>query len=110
LVCEGDAHTALTNSAFSNSRGTRLTANAAADFVAYTFTNVPAGNWRVRVFADCGTYRARFQLTSGPGGALTNVGPVCDTYSATNVARAVPEQRTHGANPLNEHAQGIRLR
>jgi hypothetical protein len=86
----GDAHTAFTNSAFSNARGTRLTANAAADFVSYTLTNIPAGNWRIHVVADCGTNRGRFQTTSGPGGALTNVGPVCDTYCVTNVFALYP--------------------
>lgn len=86
----GDTHTALTNSAFSNSRGTRFTANAAADFVAYTLTNVPVGNWRVRVVADCGTNRARFQLTGGLNGSLTNIGAIFDTYSATNVAGLYP--------------------
>jgi alpha-L-fucosidase 2 len=86
----GDAHAALTNGAFSNLRGTRLSANAANDFVTYALTNVPAGNWRVRVVANCATNHARIQLSLGPTGSLSNLGAVFDTYSATNVAGLYP--------------------
>jgi alpha-L-fucosidase 2 len=86
----GDTHQILTNAAFSNSRGTRLNANAAADYVAYTLTNIAAGTWRVRVVADAGSNRGSFQLACGPSGALTNVGSTHDTYSATNVTGLYP--------------------
>ena len=92
----GDAHTTLTNSAFSNVRGTLLSANAAADFVAYTLTNIPAGKWRIRIVADCGTNRARIQLTGGLAGSLTNIGTIFDTYSATNVAGLYPSNGLTG--------------
>jgi len=92
----GDAHSTLTNSAFSNVRGTRLAANAANDFVTYALTNVPAGNWRVRVVADCGTNFARAQLSLGLTGSLTNLGDVFDTYSATNVAGLYPSNGLTG--------------
>lgn len=87
----GDAHLVLTNAAFSNVRGTRLNANAASDFVTYVLTNVAAGMYRVRVVADAGNNRGQFQLSCGPvGGALTNVGPVQDTYATTNLAYLLP--------------------
>jgi alpha-L-fucosidase 2 len=86
----GDTLQALTNGAFSNWRGTRLNANAASDFVTYTATNLAAGSYRVLVVADAGADRAQFQLACGPAGALADVGPVCDTYSATNVAGLYP--------------------
>lgn len=87
----GDAHQVLTNAAFSNARGTRLNANAANDFVSYVVTNVAAGNYRIRVVADAGSNRGKFQLTCGPvGGALTNVGVAQDCFSATNLAYLLP--------------------
>jgi len=82
----GDMHQVVTNLAFSSLRGTRLNAKAATDFVTYTITNLSAGDYRVHVAADASTNRARFQLSAGPsGGALTNLGPVHDAYSPTNV-------------------------
>jgi alpha-L-fucosidase 2 len=87
----GDAHQIVTNGAFSNVRGTLLSANAPGDFVTYTVTNLSAGNYRVTVGANAGMNRARFQLACGSGGgALTNVGPVQDTWSATNVVYLLP--------------------
>lgn len=86
----GDSHQTLVNSAASNFRSTRLNANAAADFVAYTLTNVSAGTYQLRVVADCGADRARFQLAAGPAGAVTNVGSVQDAYSATNIVYLLP--------------------
>ena len=86
----GDAHQPLTHSAFSSYRGTRLDANANGDFVSYTITNLAAGTYRLRVVADCDVSRARFQLACGPTGSVTNVGPVHDTYSATNVVYLLP--------------------
>lgn len=86
----GDTHQTLTNSAASNFRSTRLNANAASDFVAYTLTNVSAGTYQLRVVADCGADRARFQLAAGPAGSVTNVGPVQDCYSATNLVYLLP--------------------
>lgn len=89
-ISAGDTHQATTNAAFSNVRGTKLNANAPGDFVTYTLTNVTAGTYQLRVAADAGTDRARFQLSGGPGGTSTNIGPVCDTYSATNVVYLLP--------------------
>jgi alpha-L-fucosidase 2 len=86
----GDTHVVLTNASFSNWRGTRLNANATSDYVTYTLTNISAGTYRIRVVADAGTNRGRFQLACGPSGALTNVGAAQDTYSATNVAGLYP--------------------
>jgi hypothetical protein len=82
----GDSHQVTTNLAFSRARGTRLNANAASDFVTYTVTNLGAGTYRVRVIADAGVDRGKFQLACGPaGGTLTNVGPVQDAYCPTNM-------------------------
>lgn len=87
----GAAQQIVTNAAFSNVRGTRLNASAPGNFVTYTVTNVSAGNYHVRIGADAGVNRARFQLACGPGGgALTNVGPVQDTYSPTNMVYLLP--------------------
>ena len=89
-ISAGDTHQILTNSAFSSYRGSQLNANANGDFVAYTLTNIPAGTYQLTVAADCGVNRARFQLACGPIGSLTNVGPIRDTYSATNVVYLLP--------------------
>ena len=86
----GDAQTTITNSAFSHFRGTRLSANAPGDFITYTIPNVPAGDWRVLVVANCGNDGGRLQLSSGTPGALSNIGEIIDTYSATNVAGLYP--------------------
>jgi len=86
----GDAHSEFINSGFSHFRGTRLTANASGDFISYNVTNVPAGKWRVRVVANCDTNSGRFQLRAGPAGSLTDIGPVFDTYCATNIAGLYP--------------------
>lgn len=86
----GDTHQSLVNSAASNFSSTRLNANAPADFVAYTLTNVNAGTYQLRVVADCGNNRARFQLAAGPAVAPTNVGPMQDTFSATNLVYLLP--------------------
>ena len=90
---------------------TRLNANAAADFVTYTVTNLSAGDYQVHVVADAGTNRARFQLSVGPsGGTLTNLGPVHDTYSPTNVvyllATNSPPTNYLATNMLQEFACG----
>lgn len=107
----GDSHQVTTNLAFSGLRGTRLDANAAADFVTYTVTNLSAGDYQVHVVADAGTNRARFQLSVGPsGGTLTNLGPVHDTYSPTNVvyllATNSPPTNSLATNMLQEFACG----
>jgi hypothetical protein len=87
----GDAHQVLTNAVFSNLRGTRFNANAAGDFVTYLLPNLGPGKYRVRVAADAGADRGQFQLACGPGsGVLTNLGPVHDTYSPTNVVYLMP--------------------
>ena len=86
----GDSHLIVTNAAFSNLRGTRLNANAPGDFVTYTVPNLKAGRYHLYVGADAGKDRGRFQLACGSSGVLTNVGPVQDTYSATNVAYLLP--------------------
>jgi hypothetical protein len=81
----GAAHALATNAMFSAGRGTRLTANAPGESVTYTITNLTTGTHRVRVVADAGADRARFQLACGPaGGTLTNLGPAQDLYSTTN--------------------------
>jgi len=90
-VSAGDTHQITTNAAFSNWRGTLLTANAAGDYVTYTVSNLTAGTYHLYVGADAGADRGKFQLACGPaGGALANVGPVQDTYSATNLAYLLP--------------------
>jgi hypothetical protein len=87
----GDTHQVTTNAAFSNWRGTQLTANAASDYVTYTLTNVSAGTYHVYIGSDAGADRGKFQLACGPnGGTLTNVGSVQDTYSSTNMAYLLP--------------------
>ena len=87
----GDTHQVFTNAAFSNVRGTRLNASAISDFISFVVTNVSAGSYRVRVVADAGSNRGQFQLSCGPaGGALTILGGVQDTYSATNLAYLLP--------------------
>jgi alpha-L-fucosidase 2 len=80
----GDALSVVTDSTFSNGRGTFLNANAPGDFVRFTVTNLSAGNYRVQILADAGTNRGSFQLSCGPAGSLTNLGPVQDTFSPTN--------------------------
>jgi alpha-L-fucosidase 2 len=98
-VSSGDTHQIKTNAAFSNLRGTLLTANAADDYVTYTVPNVTAGTYRVYIGADAGTNRGKFQLKCGPsGGTLTNVGSVQDTYSATNMAYLLPTRLTTTTN------------
>jgi hypothetical protein len=90
-ISAGDAHQVTTNAAFSNWRGTLLTANAAGDYVTYTVSNLTAGTYHIYIGADAGANRGKFQLACGPsGGTLTNVGPVQDTYSATNLAYLLP--------------------
>jgi alpha-L-fucosidase 2 len=87
----GDTHQVTTNAAFSNVRGTLLTASAAGDFVTYTVSNIIAGTYHIYIGADAGTNRGKFQLACGPvGGALSNVGTAQDTYSATNVVYLLP--------------------
>lgn len=92
----GDGFSLLTNSAFSNLRGTRLAANAPNDFITYSLTNLTAGPWRIRVVANCGPNNARAQLSAGPIGSLTNLGAIFDTYSATNVAGLYPSNGLTG--------------
>jgi alpha-L-fucosidase 2 len=87
----GDTHQVTTNAAFSNWRGTLLTANAASDYVTYVVSNLTAGTYHIYIGADAGANRGKFQLACGPsGGTLSNVGPVQDTYSATNLAYLLP--------------------
>jgi hypothetical protein len=100
-ISAGDTHTTFTNGAFSNVRGTKLNANAAGDFVTYTVTNVSAGNYRLRVVADAGTDRARFQLSGGVSGALANIGALFDTYSATNIVYLLPVRITTTTNVIS---------
>jgi hypothetical protein len=86
-----DTHQITTNAAFSNLRGTLLTANAAGDYVTYVVSNLTAGTYHVYIGADAGADRGKFQLACGlVGGTLTNVGPVQDTYSPTNMAYLLP--------------------
>ena len=86
----GNAQQTFVHSAFSGFRGHRLSANAINDFITYTLTNIPAGTYQVVIVADAGSDRASFQLACGPTGSLTNVGPIHDTYSATNVTYLLP--------------------
>jgi alpha-L-fucosidase 2 len=95
----GDSHAVVTNAAFSNWRGTLLTASATGDYVTYVVSNLTAGTYHLFVGADAGANRGKFQLAAGPnGGALTNVGPVQDTYSATNVVYLLPIKLTTPTN------------
>jgi alpha-L-fucosidase 2 len=88
----GDTHQIVTNAAFSNWRGTLLTASATNDFVTYVVSNLTAGAYHLFVGADASADRGAFQLAVGPngGGATTNVGLAQDTYSATNVVYLLP--------------------
>jgi hypothetical protein len=108
----GDTHQVTSNLAFSRAAGTRLNANAPADFATYTVTNLPAGSYRVHVVANAATNAARFQLLSGPqGGTLTNIGPVHDTYSPTNVVYLLstnsPPTNHLSTNMLKEFDCGV---
>ncbi len=95
----GDSHQVVTNAAFSNWRGTVLSANAANDYVSYVVSNLTAGTYHVYVGADAGANRGQFQLACGPnGGSLANVGSMQDTYSPTNVAYLLP---IHLSTPTN---------
>ena len=95
-----DTHQVTTNAAFSNLRGTLLTANAASDYVTYTVPNVNAGTYHVYIGADAGANRGKFQLAVGPsGGTLTNVGSVQDTYSATNMMYLLPNPLIASTDP-----------
>jgi len=95
----GDTHQIVTNAAFSNLRGTVLNANAGGDYVAYTVSNLTAGNYHVRIGANAGANRGRFQLACGPnGGTVSNVGTVQDTYSPTNVAYLLPSHYNRDTN------------
>jgi len=97
----GDTHQVITNAAFSNLRGTLYGANGPADFVTYTVTNLAAGTYHLFIVADAGANRGIFQLACGPaGGALTDVGPVQDTYSPTNVAYLLPINLTTPTNVI----------
>ncbi len=90
-VGPGNTYETLTNAAFSNWRGTRLTANATNGYVAYVISNLPAGTYRICIGADAGADRGKFQLACGlAGGVLTNVGSVQDTYSSTNMVYFLP--------------------
>jgi hypothetical protein len=96
----GDTHQITTNAVFSNWRGTLLTANAANDYVTYTVSNITAGTYDICIGADAGANRGKFQLACGPaGGTLSNVGPVQDTYSATNVVYLVPNPLVANTSP-----------
>jgi alpha-L-fucosidase 2 len=98
----GDSHQIVTNAAFSNWRGTFLTANATNDYVTYTVSNVAAGTYHVYIGANAGTNCGIFQLAVGlTGGALTNVGTTNDTYSATNVVYLLPIRLTTPTNVIN---------
>jgi len=97
----GDTHQMITNAAFSNLRGTLYSANGPGDFVTYTVTNLAAGTYHLFVVADAGANRGMFQLACGPaGGALADVGPVQDAYSATNVAYLLPINLTTPTNVI----------
>lgn len=90
-VSSGNTHQVVTNAVFSNSRGTRLTATTTNSWVAYVVSNVLAGTYRIRIGADAGPDRGKFQLSCGLiGGPTTNVGPVQDTYSPTNTVYFLP--------------------
>ncbi|HKI69914.1 MAG TPA: hypothetical protein VKA67_10020, partial [Verrucomicrobiae bacterium] len=57
------------------------------------------GTYHLRIGADEGADRGRFQLSCGPvGGVLSNVGPVQDIYFPTNVVYLLPN---HLNSPTN---------
>lgn len=87
----GATQQTVTNAAFSNWRGAQFNAAAAGNSVVYTVTNVTAGAYHLYVAANANTNCGQFQLACGPaGGTLTNVGPVQDTYSPTNLVYLLP--------------------
>jgi alpha-L-fucosidase 2 len=98
----GDSHRIVTNAAFSGWRGTQLSANAAGDYVTYTVPNVSAGTYHIVIAADAAANRGQFQLAVGPsGGTLTNIGPVQDTWSPTNLAYLLPIRLTTPTNVIS---------
>jgi alpha-L-fucosidase 2 len=92
----------ITNAAFSNWRGAQFNATAAGNSVSYVVSNLTAGNYHIRIYANAGTNCARFQLACAPvGGVLTNVGSVQDTYAATNMAYLLPLKLTTPTNVIS---------
>ena len=100
FTTSGDPHQIVTNAALSNWRGTQLNANAPGDYVTYTVTNISAGTYHLYIGADAGTDRGRFQLACGPAGAISNVGPVLDLYSSTNMTYLLPIRLTTTTNSI----------
>jgi len=96
----GDTHQTVTNAALSNWRGTQLNANSPGDFVTYTVTNIAAGTYHLYIGANAGTNCGRFQLACGPTGALSNVGPVLELYSPTNMAYLLPIRLSTPTNSI----------
>jgi hypothetical protein len=80
-----DTHVVVTETSYSNGKGTQLQANAIGDFVTYAVPVPATGNYSVKVRVKRSTNRGRFQLAvaNSPSGTYTNVGSVQDLYSAS---------------------------
>lgn len=97
----GGSEQIVTNAAFSNWRAAQFNATAAGNSVTYLVTNVAAGSYHLYIVANAGTNCGQFQLSCGPaGGSLASVGPVQDTYSATNMAYLIPIKVTTPTNVI----------
>ena len=98
----GATQQCVTNAAYSNCRGMLFNAAAKNVSVTYTVSNLPAGNYHLRVGADAGANRGKFQLACALGiGTSTNIGTVQDTYSPTNVAYLLPLHLTTPTNVIS---------
>jgi alpha-L-fucosidase 2 len=87
----GATQQTVTNAAFSNWRAAQFNATASGNSVTYALTNVTAGNYHLYIAANAAANSGQFQLACGlSGGALTNVGPVQDTYSSSNMPYLLP--------------------
>jgi hypothetical protein len=91
----GGSQQIITNAAMSNWRAAQFNATAVGNSVTYLVTNVTSGTYHIYITANAGTNCGKFQLACGTnGGAFTDVGPVQDTYSPTNVAYLLPIKLT----------------
>jgi hypothetical protein len=78
-----DTHETISNSSFSNGKGTRLLANAANDFVQYAVPVTEPGTYSVRVRGQKGPDRGKYQLQyENDDGALVNLGTSKDLYAS----------------------------
>jgi len=98
----GASQQIITNAALSNWRAAQFNATTTGNSVTYHATNVPAGDYRLMVTANAGPGCGQFQLATSQGeGAYTDVGPVQDTYSSTNLVYLLPLQLTTPASVIS---------